>query len=62
VATVAAANRVKWQAEADEPTDPDQQVPAVLPEPGNDADEAAEVPDEGEAEVEAEAEPERQAA
>ena len=58
VATVAAANRVKWQAEADEQTDPDPEAAAFLPEPGNDADETAEVLDADEAEVE----PERQAA
>jgi ParB family transcriptional regulator, chromosome partitioning protein len=54
VATVAAANRVRWQAEAEEPTDPAPQAPALLPEPGNDADETAEVL--------SEAEPERLAA
>jgi ParB family transcriptional regulator, chromosome partitioning protein len=54
VATVAAANRVRWQAEAEEPTDPAPQAPAMLPEPGNDADETAEVL--------SEAEPERLAA
>ena len=50
VATVAAANRVKWQAEAEEPTDPAPQAPGMLPEPGNDADETAEVKGEAEAE------------
>jgi ParB family transcriptional regulator, chromosome partitioning protein len=54
VATVAAANRVRWQAEAEEPTDPAPQAPALLPEPGNDAEETAEVL--------SEAEPERLAA
>jgi ParB family transcriptional regulator, chromosome partitioning protein len=54
VATVAAANRVRWQAEAEEPTDPAPQAPALLPEPGNDTDETAEVL--------SEAEPERLAA
>jgi uncharacterized protein (DUF736 family) len=37
VAMVAAANRIRWQAEAEEPTDPAPQAPAMLPEPGNDA-------------------------
>jgi ParB family transcriptional regulator, chromosome partitioning protein len=54
VAMLAAANRVRWQAEAEEPTDPAPQAPAMLPEPGNDADETAEVL--------SEAEPERLAA
>ncbi len=54
VATVAAANRVRWQAEAEEPTDPAPQAPAMLPEPGNDMDDATE--------VQSEAEPERLAA
>ena len=50
VATVAAANRVRWQAEAEEPTDPAPQAPAMLSEPGNDTAEAVEV--QGEAEPE----------
>ena len=54
VATVAAANRVRWQAEAEEPTDPGPQAPAMVPEPGNATDETAEVA--------VEAEPERLAA
>ena len=56
VATVAAANRVRWQAEAEEPNDPAPQAPAMVPEPVNDAEADAA------AEVQAEAEPERLAA
>ncbi len=56
VATVAAANRVRWQVEAEEPTDPAPQAPAMVPEPGNDAEADAA------AEVQTEAEPERLAA
>jgi ParB family transcriptional regulator, chromosome partitioning protein len=54
VATVVASNRVWWQTKVVEPTDPAPQAPAMLPEPGNDADEIAEVL--------SEAEPERLAA
>ena len=54
VATVASANRVRWQAEAEVPPEPTPQAPATVPEPGNDTDETAE--------VQAEAEPERLAA
>jgi ParB family transcriptional regulator, chromosome partitioning protein len=50
VATVAAANRVRWQAEVEEPTDRAPQAPAMLPEPGNDADDTAEVMDASEPE------------
>ena len=42
VATVAAANRAQWQAEADAPRDPDPQAPALPPPSDADEDEAVE--------------------
>ncbi len=46
VATVAAANRIAWQAEEDGPRDPAPQAPAVLPPSDADEDERAEALDE----------------
>ena len=43
VATVAAANRAKWLAEADEPGDPDPAAPLCAAGDGSDAEEAGQV-------------------
>jgi ParB family transcriptional regulator, chromosome partitioning protein len=50
VATVGAATPIQWQAEEDEPRDPDPQAAALPPPPATDEDEAAEAFEDGERE------------